>query len=181
MLDRDKFAKVLARAESDHDAEALTAVRLAAKLARGAGMTLGQAVEAGGRFPPAGPSLEVCLRRAEARIRELEAAQTRFDPDAWMRAFEAGKKAGAAEAFAPMEHERSGFQRRIDALEAELEQYRPPLDWPALARAYTEAGKRWGSAKAKAIAGRAKRGELTVEDKITLRHFVEKNSKNNCL
>lgn len=156
MLDRQKLAKILARAESDHDAEALTAVRMAVKLARGAGMTLGQAVEGGA---------------AAAQVREPRSQSAQVDQGAWDRGYWAGKRAGVAEAFGPMEHERAGFRRHIGALEAELEQYRPALDWKALARAYAEEGKRWGSAKAKAIAGRALRNELTVEDKITLRHF----------
>lgn len=44
-FDAIKFAKVLALGESSSDGEALAAIRLAAKMARGAGMSLGEAVE----------------------------------------------------------------------------------------------------------------------------------------
>lgn len=44
-FDAIKFAKILALGESSSDGEALAAVRLAAKMARGSGMSLGEAVE----------------------------------------------------------------------------------------------------------------------------------------
>jgi hypothetical protein len=46
-LNRDRFAKLIALAESDHDGEALAAIRKAAAMARAAGLSLGQAVENG--------------------------------------------------------------------------------------------------------------------------------------
>lgn len=179
VLDRARFIKILALAESDHDGEALAAVRKAAKMARVAGMTLGQAAEAGHDGDGATLALNMALIRAmeaERRVKELERAAAGFDPESYSRGFEAGKQRGRAEAFGPLEHERAGYRHCIEALEAELETYRPPLDWSALAKAFDEEGARWGSAKAKALAARARKNALTIEDKVTLRHFAEKSS-----
>lgn len=46
-LDRERFLKVLALAESDQDGEALAAIRKASAMARAAGMSLGEAAGEG--------------------------------------------------------------------------------------------------------------------------------------
>lgn len=77
-FNRDRFAKVLALAESDQDGEALAAVRKASEMARAAGMSLGQAVSGGessafGFSGNGGLASDAILNIAYRRIRDLEA------------------------------------------------------------------------------------------------------------
>lgn len=77
-FNRDRFAKVIALAESEHDGEALVAVRKARDIARSAGLSLGEAVsssiDASGfaHYSAVGGAKDAILAIAYRRIKELE-------------------------------------------------------------------------------------------------------------
>lgn len=183
-LNRDRFNKLIALAESDHDAEALAAVRRAAVMARAAGMSLGQAV-ASGTGADTTPSLrlmtvEMELAGARLRIADLErrlaagADQAALE-EAHIQGYRRGHRAGVAEA----EREaRMKADRRIREVEAELEAYRQPLDWLDLAERFAHKDQRGTlSAYAKGILLRARTNKLLPEDQATLRKFSTKKTK----
>ncbi|MBF0392396.1 MAG: hypothetical protein HQL38_06915 [Alphaproteobacteria bacterium] len=158
-LNRDRFVKVIALAESDQDGEALAAVRRAAVMARAAGMSLGQAIEGIAERPTS--SLDALVSRScEAQI---EASR--------MEGYARGLKAGRKEAEAEM---RDKASRRVQELEAELEAHRQPLDWMAVAEAFAFKHQRgFRSDFAKGILYRSRTNRLSAEDKAELRRFVE--------
>jgi len=175
-LNTDRFIKLLALAESDHDGEALVAIRKAAAMARAAGLSLGQAVAR-----DTSPSLdltmaEIELTAARRRIADLE-RQLATGPDearldeAHSKGYQRGHKAGKAE----IEREvRMQADRRIREMEAELEAYRQPLDWPTLAEMFAHKNQRGLNAGfAKGILLRARTNKLTPTDQAELRKFAE--------
>jgi flagellar biosynthesis/type III secretory pathway protein FliH len=133
-LNRDRFMKLIALAESNQDGEALSAIRKAASMARAAGMSLGEAVGSHADGPAntlTSFMTEYELTLARARIAELErklcmgANEAQLDA-AHSRGYVAGHKAGKAEG----EREVTmAANQRIRDVEAQLEAYRPALDW----------------------------------------------------
>jgi hypothetical protein len=121
-LDRDRFCKVLALAESDQDGEALAAVRKAVSMARAAGMSLGEAVSSGepessfdfGAFAQAlkGEKENVRLKRLVAQLTEQLAAKVSRG---------AGYQEGRLEGY---EEGRKGAIREFMGLDAFKEGYR---------------------------------------------------------
>ncbi|MEI8396294.1 MAG: hypothetical protein WCF85_16290 [Rhodospirillaceae bacterium] len=179
-LNRDRFIKVLSLAESGNDHEALAAVRKAAIMARSAGLSLGQAVGNGTGADTAtafrAAMAEACLSSARSRIADLErqlaagANETRLD-QAHAKGYQRGHAAGRA----AIELEvRMEANRRIREVEAELEAFRPALDWVQLAERFAfknQRGPKVGFARAVNL--RARTNKLTPNDQAELRKFAE--------
>jgi len=95
-FDRERFAKLMALAESDNDHESLAAVRKAAAMARAAGLSLGEAVNSGSKGDVLG-----WVTGYEAGVRTGSAMN-----------FEKGRKAGFDEATAAAAEERQKRQSK---------------------------------------------------------------------
>lgn len=178
-LNRDRFLKVLSLAESDHDAEALAAIRKAAAMARAAGMSLGEAVGGTEQDSLTGLRemiLETELAAARREIADLKRkASSERDDANFAKGFEAGKRYGAEQAGAEMKEQ--AF-RRVKQLEAELEAYRAPLDWTELAeRFYSKNRRGLKSPYAKGMLYRASINKLTPSDQAELRSFAAKETR----
>ena len=179
-LDRERFLKILALAESDQDGEALAAIRKAAKMARAAGMSLGEAVD-GGRDADSHSDfrtlrLEIELTTARATIVDLQRKLANGnDNAAYAKGFQKGQAYGSELAAAQLRQQ--AFQR-VRELEAELEAYRPPLDWMDLAERFYSTFRRGAKAPfAKGVLYRASTNKLTPLDQTELRHFAENGRK----
>ncbi|WP_404379947.1 hypothetical protein [Caenispirillum salinarum] len=164
-LDRARFLKVLALAESDVDGEALAAIRKAAAMARAAGLSLGEAVE-GVAFPDTLPAdmleAELILYRDRIAALERELAEAVEDRDGRRRAYRDGLAAGRAAA-----------ADRVRAVEVELEAFREGMDWPALADRYHSGHRRGARGEyAKGLLYRASVGRLSADDQAELRRFA---------
>lgn len=181
-FDRARFVKLLALAESDVDGEALAAVRKAASMARAAGLSLGQAVDAGASTN-ASPSclpdsvrvnllemeLDICRNHLAALQDELE--RTKTNDGSYRRGYDLGYRDGMAAANTAA---RAAADERVRALEAELEGYREGMDWPAVAdRFHTKHRRGARSEYAKGVLYRATTNRLTPEDQAELRRFAE--------
>ncbi|TWB19208.1 FliH/SctL family protein [Nitrospirillum bahiense] len=178
-INRDRLLKLLALSESPHDGEALGAVRKAAAMARAAGLSLPEAMTAPVPVTPVADfeaqilrcELAACRRRLvdlEGRLAagadgaQLEAAHAQ----GYRRGQEAGRIEGQMEANA-----------RLRELEVELEAYRPPLDWPALAERFAHKNQRGAQvAFARGVLMRARIGQLTLIDRAALRRFAAPSS-----
>jgi hypothetical protein len=176
-LNRERFVKLLALAESDQDGEALSAVRKAAAMARAAGMSLGEAV---GTSPPDSsaidPMVEFELTLSRRRISELErklctggATEQQLEA-ATIKGYQRGHAAGKAE----IEREvKMAADNRVREVEAELEAYRPVLDWLPIAEWFAhknQRGTRVGFARGVLL--RAGTNKLTAHDQAELRKFA---------
>jgi len=175
-LNRERFVKLIALAESDQDGEALAAIRKAAAMAREAGMSLGQAVGVDAEPPPVFTGADIELSMARLRIADLERKLAAGPDEARMEAehikgYQRGHKAGRAE----IEREvRMVADSRIREVEAELEAFRQPLDWPTLAERFHHKNQRGLRAPfAKGVLLRAMTNKLTPADQAELRKFAE--------
>lgn len=183
-FDRAKFNKVLSLAESDHDAEALAAVRKAAAMARAAGLSLGEAVNGPDTDGGTVSTLRMMVMEAELATARREIAELRRktsgggDDATFERGFQAGQRYGADRAAADL---REQAFRRVKELEAELEAFRVPLDWVDLAERYYAKFRRGAKAAfAKGLLYRASVNKLMPADQAELRKFaatVERKAK----
>lgn len=173
-LNRERFRKVLALAESDNDAEALAAIRRAAMMARAAGLSLGQAVEAPAdtgaglsdvvRVALMESELTLCRERIARLERQL--AEVGTSAGVYQRGYADGQKAAAADA-------RREAGERVRDLERELEAFREVMDWPAVADRFHSRHRRGTRAEyAKGLLYRASVGRLTADDQAELRRFA---------
>lgn len=182
LLNRDRLVKLVALAESSNDNEALSAIRKAAALARAAGLSLGMAVsnnpsntDAAATFRAA--MAEASLASARRRIADLEQQISAGASEDQMEAAHAkGYQRGHAAGRSEMENEaRMEASRRIREVEAELEAYKPTLDWVAIAENFAFKNQRGLKAiYAKAVLLRARTNKLTPNDQAELRKFSEK-------
>lgn len=181
-LNRDRFNKLIALAESDQDGEVLSAIRKAAAMARAAGLSLGEAVSIEsdksdfGSLAIREAMLSLELGQARALISELQrklssgAKQDQLD-NAHAEGYQRGHKAGKAEA------EREAWleaNKRIRDVEAELEAYKPSMDWVAIAERFAFKNQRGPrSPFAQGVLFRARTNRLTPTDQAELRKFAE--------
>lgn len=178
-FDRTRFTKVLALAESEHDGEALAAVRKAVVMARAAGLSLGEAVGTGTDSDTAldlhALTLKLELSAARREIADLRRQlvgrtdEARLDA-AHVKGYERGHAAGKAEG---MREAKMEANRRVREVEAELEAYRAPMDWVELAERFAFKNQRGVAvAFAKGVLYRAKTNKLTPTDQAELRKFA---------
>lgn len=175
-FDRAKFNKVLSLAESDHDAEALAAVRKAGAMARAAGLSLGEAVNGSDTDGGTVSTLRTMMMEAELATARREIAELRRktsgsgDDATFERGFQAGQRYGADRAAADL---REQSFRRVKELEAELEAFRAPLDWMDLAERFFAKFRRGAKAPfAKGLLYRASVNKLMPADQAELRKFA---------
>jgi len=158
-LDRGKFGKILALGESPNDGEALAAIRMATKLARAAGMSLGEAVEA-----PALYKIHDTTRGAHTQADVLAA-------------FESGRQVGIR---AGAKEHRSALRTMVAKLETELEAYRAEIPWPDIAEAYfSRNGHGPRKEYAKGMIYHARTNRLQPEDLAELRRWDHARNKKN--
>lgn len=150
-FDRERFGKVLALAESPNDGEALAAIRMATKLARVAGLSLGQAIEA--------PIIR------DIRERDTGKAGHKELSEAYEAGLQAGLRVGAKEL-------KTALRKQVEDLETELEAYRAECPWPDLAENYFFANQRGGRKDfAKGLILRSRTNRLQPEDHAELRRW----------
>lgn len=128
-LDREKFGKLIALAESDNDHEALAAVRKAAAMARAAGLSLGEAVGGGG-------GLADCMAVLDRVEMRAEHAALRIERDGLLRRIGELERAAAAKKSRDVRYQ----EGRADGLREGRE--RADAEW--MARDQFEAGRRAG-------------------------------------
>ena len=180
-LNHDKLGKLLALASSDNDNEALAAMRMAKKLLDGAGMDFKDVAERMSKAKASTSDFDTLqadvdnfmLRR---RVADLE-RQLAAGPDEARLLDERikGYQGGFKDGRAAIEREvRIEANRRVREVEAELEAYRPQLDWMVLAEHFAHKNQRGPQAPfAKGILLRARTNKLTPVDTAALRKFAE--------
>ncbi|HLN23348.1 MAG TPA: hypothetical protein VK558_05120 [Patescibacteria group bacterium] len=180
-MNRDRFVKLIALAESNQDHEALAAVRKASEMARAAGLSLGQAVTSASGTAPRDYMAEIELTMARARIVVLERQLAAGADEAQLvtaraEGYGAGHKAGKA---ATDFEARGKAGQRIAELEAQLEAYRPSLDWLPLAERFVHKNQRGRNVDyAKFLLLRARTNKLTATDQAELRKFAARRLTN---
>lgn len=163
-LDLNRFTKALALAESDQDGEALAAIRAAARMARGAGLSLGQAVDPMTAIHTVAAQAFGTVRRL-IELDEIAAAGTRGE-EALRAAFDAGARVGG-------EDTERRLTLRIRQLEIIVDAYRAAIPWSDLVKRYRQRYRRgrkgiW----AREMQQRLSVGGLTAEDAAELVSFV---------
>jgi hypothetical protein len=178
-FDREKFQKLVALAESANDHEALSAIRAAAKLARAAGESLGEAVRGSDAEPTSSIHygyLGEQLSKARDEIDRLKVRITEIGAEM----YEAGRRATAGDLRAALKERKDKKDEEIRRLELELEAYRAECPWPALAENYF-AKNSHGPRKqyAYGLILRARTNRLQPEDHAELRRWNEARQKRN--